>query len=105
MLCEAAADALAAVAVEDGWAVLVTEVVAVGDALLAAEVALTAAVWLVVAPPWGATTADSLKEERPSWTVILIRSAEIVVPNWLALPPRPATAARVVVSWNHCWPC
>jgi hypothetical protein len=35
---------------------------------------------------------------------MLIRSAEIVVANWVALPPRPATAARVVVSLNHCWP-
>ena len=43
MLCEAAADALAAVAVDEGWAVLVTEVVAVLDPLLAAATACAAA--------------------------------------------------------------
>jgi len=57
MLCEAAAAAVALLAVAEGWAVLVTEAVVVGDVPVAAVVALVAAVWLIVAPPWGATTA------------------------------------------------
>ena len=105
MLCEAAAEVWAAVAVEEGWEAFVTEVVAVTDEPVAAEVALVAAVVLIVAPPWGATTAESRYWERPSWTVIVTRRAEIVVPNTVALPPIPATAARVVALVNHCWPC
>ena len=105
MLCEAAAADWAAVAVEEGWAVLVTDVLAVTDEPVAAEVAFVALVVFRVAPPWGATTAESRYWERPSWTVMLIRSAETVVENTLELPPMPATAARVVVLRNHCWPC
>ena len=61
MLCEAAAEALAVVAVEDGWLVFVIDVeaVALADVASAAEVAFVAAVWLIVAPPWGETTAES----------------------------------------------
>ena len=60
---------------------------------------------LRVAPPWGATTAESRYTERPSRTVMLTRSAETVTPKTVALPPIPATAASVVVFRNHCWPC
>src|SRR5580658_5428287 len=104
MLCEAAAAAVALFAVEEGWAVLVIELVVVGDALVAAAVALVASVWFVVAPPWGATTTDRRYCERPSWTVTLIRSAEIVVPKVPALPPRPATAESCAAFWSHCGP-
>ena len=104
MLCEAAAAVAAEFAVEEGWEALVTEVDVVADVVLAAAVAFVAAVWLIVAPPWGATTAEILNCERPSWTVIVILSAVIVVPKVAALPPRPATAASVDALWNHCWP-
>ena len=82
MLCEAAAAAAAEFAVPDGWVALAGEAEAAWVVLEveAAATALMAAVRFTVAPPWGATTAESLNFERPSWTVIRIRSAEIVVP-------------------------
>jgi len=60
MLCEAAAAAWAVVAVEVGCAALVTEVADALDEVEAAAAAFVAAVWLRVAPPWGARTAESL---------------------------------------------
>jgi hypothetical protein len=104
MLCEAAADAAAPLAVVVGWAVLVMDAGEVAEVALAAEAGFTAAVWLVAAPPWGATTAESRNCERPSVTVTKIRSAVIVVPKDVPLPPRPATAASVEPFWNHSWP-
>jgi len=59
MLFEAAAAVADEVAVADGCAVFVTEVVALADAPVVALVALTAFAALRVAPPWGATTAES----------------------------------------------
>src|ERR1700685_3972125 len=107
MLCEAAAAVAAPVAVVEGWFELVVDVEggALEDGALAAAVALVAAVWLIVAPPWGETTADSLYWERPSWTVMFTRSAVIVVPNAPALPPAPATVANVDAFWNQFGPC
>ena len=105
MVCEAAAAVFAEDAVEEGWAALVTGVDVVTDALLAAAVAFVARVWLIVAPPWGDTTAESLNCERPSRTVMMTLSADIVVPKVAAFPPSPATEASVDAFRNHCWPC
>src|SRR5580704_10674558 len=96
MLCEAALAVAALVAVEEGWAVLESWLVAAADApvpALAALAGLVAFVAFMVAPPCGATTADSLYCDWPSRTVMLTLSAVIVVPKVPAFPPRPATAA------------
>jgi hypothetical protein len=107
MLCEAAAAAAVPLAVEDGWVEFVRGDVAVvrADAVAAAEVAFVAFVWLRVAPPWGETMAESLYWERPSWTVIVILRAVIVVPKALAFPPTPATVVSVDALWNQFCPC
>ncbi len=51
-------------------------------------------------PPWGVTTAESRNRESPSITVTVMRSALIVVPKALALPPAPASCEASLTLRN-----